>query len=134
MNVGVLASGAGTNLQALIDRAHGRDGVVIVAVASDKPEARALDARARGRASTPRFPARARSRDRAERDAAMAAWLRERGVELVVLAGYMQLLSDDVPGRLPGPRDQRASRRCCRRSRAWARCSRRSTTASRCSA
>ena len=36
MNVAVLASGAGTNLQALIDRAHGRHGVQIVAVASDK--------------------------------------------------------------------------------------------------
>ena len=42
MNVAVLASGEGTNLQALLDQVHGRDGVEIVAVASDKPEARAL--------------------------------------------------------------------------------------------
>ena len=42
MNVAVLASGAGTNLRALIDRVHGRDGIRIVAVASDKPEAPAL--------------------------------------------------------------------------------------------
>ena len=37
--IGVLVSGAGTNLQALLDRAHGRDGVEIVAVASDKSAA-----------------------------------------------------------------------------------------------
>ncbi len=46
MNVAVLASGTGTNLQALIDRVHGRDGVTIVAVGSDRPDAQAL-ARAR---------------------------------------------------------------------------------------
>ena len=40
MNVAVLASGAGTNLQALLDRVHGREGIEIVAVASDKPDAR----------------------------------------------------------------------------------------------
>jgi phosphoribosylglycinamide formyltransferase 1 len=42
MNVGVLASGSGTNLQALLDRVHGRDGIAIVAVAADKPDAYAL--------------------------------------------------------------------------------------------
>jgi phosphoribosylglycinamide formyltransferase-1 len=93
MNVGVLASGTGTNLQALIDRAHGRDGVVVRAVASDKPGALALD-----RARSVGIDAETFGRDdfdgREERDAAMAAWLRERDVELVVLAGYMQLVSD----------------------------------------
>ncbi|MHB8693870.1 MAG: formyltransferase family protein, partial [Solirubrobacteraceae bacterium] len=43
MKVAVLASGAGTNLQALLERVHGRDGIEIVAVASDKPGAHALD-------------------------------------------------------------------------------------------
>ena len=43
MNVGVLASGEGTNLQALLDRVHGREGVEIVAAASNKPGARALE-------------------------------------------------------------------------------------------
>jgi phosphoribosylglycinamide formyltransferase-1 len=91
MNVGVLASGTGTNLQALIDRAHGRDGVVLRAVASDKPQAPALDrARAAG-IEAGVFPRDAFD-DREERDAALAEWLRERDVELVVLAGYMQLL------------------------------------------
>ena len=54
MNVAVLASGAGTNLQALIDRAHGRDGVELVAVASDKPGAPALRPRSRGGDRRPR--------------------------------------------------------------------------------
>ena len=59
MNVGVLASGTGTNLQALIDRAHGREGVVVRGVASDKPEAQALIARSAMPGSTPRsLPAR----------------------------------------------------------------------------
>jgi phosphoribosylglycinamide formyltransferase-1 len=102
MNVGVLASGAGTNLQALIDRAQGRDGISLVAVASDKPDARAL-ARAR-EAGIPAaaFP-RDRFPDRDARDAAIAAWLRqrERDVELVVLAGYMQLLSAEFLAAFP---------------------------------
>jgi phosphoribosylglycinamide formyltransferase 1 len=93
MNVGVLASGAGTNLQALIDRAHGRDGVVLRAVASDKPGARALERAWAAGIDTGEFPASVFG-ERAARDAAMVAWLREREIELVVLAGYMQLLSD----------------------------------------
>jgi phosphoribosylglycinamide formyltransferase-1 len=92
MNVGVLASGTGTNLQALIDRAHGRDGVVLRGVASDKPGAQALD-RARSAGIDAEVFAREAFGDRAARDAAMVAWLGEREVELVVLAGYMQLVS-----------------------------------------
>ena len=100
MKVGVLASGNGTNLQALIDRAHGRDGVELVAVASDKPQARALErARAAGVAAET-FP-RDRFSDRPQRDAAIAGWLGERGVELVVLAGYMQLLSAEFLAAFP---------------------------------
>ena len=41
--VAVLASGTGTNLQAILDTVHGRDGIEVVAVASDKPGAMALD-------------------------------------------------------------------------------------------
>jgi phosphoribosylglycinamide formyltransferase-1 len=93
MNVGVLASGSGTNLQALIDRAHGRDGVVLRAVASDKPGARALD-RARAAGIETEVFAREAFGDRAARDAAIVAWLREREVELVVLAGYTQLVGE----------------------------------------
>jgi phosphoribosylglycinamide formyltransferase-1 len=92
MRIAVLASGAGTNLQAILDHVHGRDGVELVAVGSDKPEARALE-RARGAAiETAAFPTSEHA-DREARDAAIADWLEAQRVELVVLAGYMQLLS-----------------------------------------
>ncbi len=92
MNVAVLASGAGTNLQALLDQVHGVGGIEIVAVASDKRRAPALDrARAAG-VSVAGFPTTSYA-DRATRDAAMADWLEGHGTDLVVLAGYMQLLS-----------------------------------------
>jgi phosphoribosylglycinamide formyltransferase 1 len=100
MNVGVLASGTGTNLQALIDRAHGRDGVVVRGVASDKPGAQALD-RARAAGIDAEVFARDAFGDRAARDGAMVAWLRARDVELVVLAGYMQLVSDAFLAAFP---------------------------------
>lgn len=101
MKVGVLASGAGTNLQALLDQVHGRDGVQVVAVASDKPEAPAL-ARARDAGVPTRVFVREEYGDRGGRDAAMAGWLSEHGVELVVLAGYMQLLGAEFLSRFPG--------------------------------
>lgn len=100
MNVGVLASGTGTNLQALIDRAHGVDGVRIVAVASDRPDALALE-RARGAGIDAAVFAGASFADRPARDGAIADWLRARGVELVVLAGYMQLLSESFVDGFP---------------------------------
>jgi phosphoribosylglycinamide formyltransferase-1 len=99
LRVGVLASGAGTNLQAILDRVHGHEADV-VAVGSDKPGAQALErARAAGVAALA-FP-RADYADRPARDAAMAAWLGERGVELVVLAGYMQILSPGFLAAFP---------------------------------
>ncbi|HTU84120.1 MAG TPA: phosphoribosylglycinamide formyltransferase [Solirubrobacteraceae bacterium] len=100
MKVAVLASGAGTNLQALLDQVHGREGIEIVAVASDKPDAPAID-RARGSGvSVASFPGQEFA-SREERDRAMADWLAGRGAELVVLAGYMQLLSDEFLDRFP---------------------------------
>jgi phosphoribosylglycinamide formyltransferase 1 len=100
MNVGVLASGTGTNLQALIDRAHRHEGVVLRAVASDKPGAQALG-RARAAGIDTEVFAREAFADCAARDAAMVAWLRAREVELVVLAGYMQLVSDAFLAAFP---------------------------------
>jgi phosphoribosylglycinamide formyltransferase-1 len=94
VRVAVLASGEGTNLQALLDSVHGRDGIEVVAVASDKPEARALERALAAGVPTAAF-ALSEHGDRAARDSAMAAWLQRRGVELVVLAGYMQLLSNE---------------------------------------
>jgi phosphoribosylglycinamide formyltransferase-1 len=100
LRVGVLASGAGTNLQAILDTVHGRDGIEVAGVASDRPDAPALErARAAGVATAVFAPAD--HPDRAARDAAMAGWLAERGVALVVLAGYMQLLSAAFLRRFP---------------------------------
>ena len=96
LRVGVLASGAGTNLQAILDRLHGREGVEVVAVGSDKVEAPALERAAAAGVQARGFTAEP---DRAARDEAMAAWLRERDVGLVVLAGYMQLLGPGFIGR-----------------------------------
>jgi phosphoribosylglycinamide formyltransferase 1 len=90
--VAVLASGTGSNLQAILDQLHGRGAVEVVAVASDKPDAPALERAARAGVETAVFE-RGSYGDREARDLAIAAWLDEREVELVVLAGYMQLLS-----------------------------------------
>jgi phosphoribosylglycinamide formyltransferase-1 len=97
VRIGVLASGEGTNLQAILDRLHGRGAIEVAAVGSDKADARALErARAAG------VPARSfEESDRRERDAAIAGWLDESGVELVVLAGYMQLLGAPFLARFP---------------------------------
>ena len=100
MKVGVLASGAGTNLQAILDRVHGRDGVEVVGVGSDKPDAQALE-RARGAGVATQVFERGAFADRPARDLAIAEWLEGLGVELVVLAGYMQLLD---PGFLAASR------------------------------
>ena len=91
LRIGVLASGAGTNLQAILDRVHGRDADV-VAVGSDNPDAQALARAAALGVATRAFPARDYA-DREARDAAMAAWLSDSGAGLVVLAGYMQLVT-----------------------------------------
>ena len=99
LRVGVLASGAGTNLQALLDTVHGREAE-IVGVASDKPDAVALQ-RARDAGVETGVFERSAFEDRTARDAAMAAWLLERGVELVVLAGYMQLISAEFLASFP---------------------------------
>jgi phosphoribosylglycinamide formyltransferase-1 len=93
--IGVLVSGEGTNLQALVD-----EGLPVVAVASNRPGVRALE-RA-GAAGIPAgvFPLGDYA-SRAERDAAMADWLAERGVGLVVCAGYMHLLTPGFLERFP---------------------------------
>ena len=85
--IGVLVSGEGTNLQALIDA-----GLPIAAVASNRSDAGAL-----ARADAAGIPNRVfeldRYSDRAARDRELADWLQLRGVDLVVLAGYMHLLT-----------------------------------------
>ena len=83
MRVGVLASGAGTNLQAILDRVHGRDGVEVVGVASDKPDAQALE-RARGAGVAAEVFERGAFADRPARVLAIAEWLEGLGDVLVV--------------------------------------------------
>jgi phosphoribosylglycinamide formyltransferase-1 len=100
MPIAVLVSGGGTNLQALLDTVHGKEAE-IVAVASSAEGAPALE-RAAGRGVPARVFARSGYEDRAARDRAMGDWLLERGVRLVVLAGYMELLDEVFLDRFPG--------------------------------
>jgi phosphoribosylglycinamide formyltransferase-1 len=98
--IAVLVSGSGTNLQAILDRAHGHDGVEVVAVASSKPGVKALDRAAQAGITSEVFAA-ADHPDRAARDRRLAEWLAEQGAELVVLAGWMELLGSDFLEAFP---------------------------------
>ncbi|MEX2211847.1 MAG: phosphoribosylglycinamide formyltransferase [Gaiellaceae bacterium] len=94
--IGVLVSGEGSNLQALIDA-----GLPVVAVASNKPGTRALE-----RARLAGIPTKVFALDdhpeREARDAAMAAWLAGQGASLIVCAGYMHLLTSPFLDRFQG--------------------------------
>ena len=94
--IGVLVSGEGTNLQALIDA-----GLPIAAVASNRAEAGALGRARRAGIATAVFDA-ADFASREQRDEAMSGWLAEHGVELVVCAGYMHLLRAPFLERFAG--------------------------------
>jgi phosphoribosylglycinamide formyltransferase 1 len=85
--IGVLVSGTGTNLQALVD-----EGLPISAVAANNATARALARAERAGIPTSVFEL-GDYENRKARDLAMADWLGEQGVEVVVCAGYMQLLT-----------------------------------------
>jgi phosphoribosylglycinamide formyltransferase-1 len=94
--IGVLVSGTGTNLQALIDA-----GLPIAAVASNRRDAYALVRAREADIPTATFSLDCHA-DRTERDLVLATWLEEHGVELVVLAGYMHLLTEPFLRRFPG--------------------------------
>ena len=101
LRVAVLVSGEGSNLQAILDTVHGREGIEVVGVGSNRADARGLE-RARGAGvETAVFP-RDEFADRPARDVAMAEWIDSRGVQLVVLAGYMELLSPEFVQRYTG--------------------------------
>lgn len=97
----VLVSGSGSNLQAIIDKLHATDsGVEVALVISNVPGVLALD-RARA-ANIPcevfglgAYP------DRAARDQAMAGAIEAAGCDLVVLAGYMHILTSAFLNRFP---------------------------------
>jgi phosphoribosylglycinamide formyltransferase 1 len=95
----VLVSGEGSNLQALIDTVHGGD-VQIVGVGSNRAEARGLE-RARAAGIETAVFAAGDYADRAERDDALADWIDAQGAQLVVLAGFMELLTPGFIARFP---------------------------------
>jgi phosphoribosylglycinamide formyltransferase-1 len=100
-NVGVLISGRGTNLQALIDAAAGGQlGGRIAVVISNVETAPGL-ARAR-QAGIPALFRDHRGRAREDFDAELLVLLREHAVDLVCLAGYMRLLSPAFIGTFAG--------------------------------
>ena len=94
--IGVLVSGRGSNLQALLDA-----GLPVVAVASNNRAAPALERARAAEIPTATFSLDCHA-DREERDLVLATWLEARGVELVVLAGYMHLLTKPFLDRFPG--------------------------------
>ena len=93
MKIGILISGRGSNMVALIDavqKGEIPDSEVAVVI-SDKPDAAGIQkARERG-VETAVIERRGRTRE--EHDAEIMDELRSRDVELVCLAGYMRLLS-----------------------------------------
>jgi phosphoribosylglycinamide formyltransferase 1 len=93
--IGVLVSGEGSNLQALLDA-----GLPVAAVASNVAGARALERADAAGVPSAAFPLGA-FEDRAARDTTMAGWLQEQGVRLVVCAGYMHLLTRAFLDRFP---------------------------------
>ena len=94
--IGVLVSGEGSNLQAMLDA-----GLPVSAVASNKEGVRALERAEASGVPTAAFPL-GDFADRAQRDATMANWLQEHGVRLVVCAGYMHLLTPPFLERFRG--------------------------------
>jgi phosphoribosylglycinamide formyltransferase 1 len=111
--VGVLISGTGTNLQALLDTVHGKPvpaarpeaeepsapaTIEIAAVASSRPDAPGLERAQRAGVESAVF-AIPDHPDRAARDRALGDWLEARGVDLVVLAGFMELLGPELVSR-----------------------------------
>jgi phosphoribosylglycinamide formyltransferase 1 len=98
--IAVLVSGAGTNLQALLDRVHGREAK-IVAVASNLSDAPALACAVAAQLPSAVF-SRSQYPDREARDQALGDWLEVQGARLVVGAGYMELLGERFLERFPG--------------------------------
>jgi phosphoribosylglycinamide formyltransferase 1 len=99
--VAVLVSGEGTNLQAIVDSVHGRDGIEVVCVGSNRAEARGLERAQAAGIETGVYEAAAYA-DRASRDVALGDWLDGHELDLLVLAGFMELLSAGFIRRFQG--------------------------------
>jgi phosphoribosylglycinamide formyltransferase 1 len=100
-DIAVLVSGEGTNLQALLDSVHRREGIEIVAVAASRVEAGALARAQRAGVETGVF-AIGDYENRAQRDADLADWLDQRAPDLLVLAGFMEVLTPEFIRRFAG--------------------------------
>jgi phosphoribosylglycinamide formyltransferase 1 len=98
--IAVLISGEGSNLQALLDDLR-ESPIEIAGVVSSRAEARGLERAEAAGVETAVFSL-AEEPDRERRDEAVAGWLEERGVELVVLAGFMELLTPAFIRRFAG--------------------------------
>ena len=101
MKIGILISGRGSNMVALVDAVKSGEipSSEVVVVISDQADAAGLAKAAERGVET--LVIERRGRPRAEHDAEIIAALRVRGVELVCLAGYMRLLSPDFVQAFP---------------------------------
>jgi phosphoribosylglycinamide formyltransferase 1 len=99
--IAVLISGEGTNLQALLDTVHGQEDMEVVAVASSKAEAGGLS-RARGAGVPAGTFALAEHPDRVARDRVLGDWLAGFDPDLLVMAGFMELLTPEFIQRFAG--------------------------------
>lgn len=100
--IGVLISGSGSNLQSIIDRLHrGEENIEVAVVISDNPGAYGLKRAEEAGIPTMVLPLEDFS-DRAGHDLAMADALENHRVDLVVLAGYMHVVTPEFLGRFPG--------------------------------
>lgn len=99
-NLGILLSGRGSNFEAIADNvASGQLAANIAVVISNRIDAPGIDsARRRG---LPAMVIPSKGVPREQHDQQVVAALREHGVELVVLAGYMRLLSPWFVGQFP---------------------------------
>ncbi len=92
LNIGVLISGRGSNLQAIIDSIERRELVARISVViSNKAEAQGLERARRHGIEALIIPSKGRPREEFERE--VGDELERRGVELVCLAGFMRVLS-----------------------------------------
>ena len=101
LRVAVLISGEGSNLQAILDTLHGRGEIEVVGVASSRAGARGLERARRAGIDADVF-ARDDHPGRDARDAALGNWLDDRDVDLVVLAGFMEILGGPFIRRFEG--------------------------------
>ena len=101
LRVGVLLSGEGSNLQALIDSVHSQGEAEIVCVGSNNPDAHGLERAAEAGIDRGVFAA-SDYELREERDRALGDWLDLHRVGLVVSAGFMELLGEAFVRRFAG--------------------------------